>query len=166
MIKIDDCSYGLLLLVRFSRHSPLLPFLQILERFDVEYPILFDNQNAISKSFNPSLLSRAYSQRFLICRGIYCHIISSSSFRAFLIHKYFNNFPSIPHQYSIVFHWYTIQIPFGYHQILYFFYKFFSWRWYDVFCLFFTYDFSFIVEIGVIIFISLLISFWLLYWIL
>lgn len=115
MIKLDDCSYGLLLLVRFSRHSLSLPFFQILERFDVEYPILFDNQNAISKSFNPSFLSRAYSQRFLICRGMYCHIISSSSFRAFLIHKYLDNFPfnssSVFYSILLVYYSDTIRIP-------------------------------------------------------
>ena len=97
MIKIDDCSYWLLLLVSFSNHYPHCSFLQLLEMFDVEYPILFDNQNAISKLFNPFLPSRVFSQRFFLCRGIYCHIISSSSFRAFLIHRYLENFPPIPH---------------------------------------------------------------------
>ena len=36
MIKLDDCSYGLLLLVRFSRHYPLILFLQLLEMIAVD----------------------------------------------------------------------------------------------------------------------------------
>lgn len=36
MIKLDDCSYGLLLLVRFSSHYPLILFLQLLEMIAVD----------------------------------------------------------------------------------------------------------------------------------